>query len=137
MDLDTPLVAAHWHTHERRVREKVRSSRGGTVHQVSGPSHDEQRLAAREEDGQAGERLLDVALVDARLVLRHKARRAYILTERASVRSAGKGCSETVGGEHQLTSQRVGSLPVISWRHFAQRATTACLAPGASSSSRH
>ena len=36
---------------------------------VRGPGHDEQRLAAREEDGQAGERLLDVALVDARLVL--------------------------------------------------------------------
>eukprot|EP00964_Phaeocystis_antarctica_P020468 scaffold11315_cov63-Phaeocystis_antarctica.AAC.5 len=35
MDFDTPLVAAHWHTHERRVREKVRSSRGGTVHQGS------------------------------------------------------------------------------------------------------
>eukprot|EP00964_Phaeocystis_antarctica_P058089 scaffold34434_cov95-Phaeocystis_antarctica.AAC.2 len=35
MDLDAPLVAAHWHTHERRVREKVRSSRGGTVHQGS------------------------------------------------------------------------------------------------------
>eukprot|EP00964_Phaeocystis_antarctica_P017331 scaffold9564_cov85-Phaeocystis_antarctica.AAC.7 len=36
-----------------------------------------------------------------------------------------------------VTSQRVGSSPVVSSRRFAQRDTSACLAPGASSSSRH
>eukprot|EP00964_Phaeocystis_antarctica_P059385 scaffold35248_cov76-Phaeocystis_antarctica.AAC.3 len=35
------------------------------------------------------------------------------------------------------TSQSVGSLPVVSSRCFAQRDTTACLAPGASFSSLH
>ncbi len=37
----------------------------------------------------------------------------------------------------RLTSQSVGSLPVASWRRLAQRDTSACLAPGASSSSLH
>eukprot|EP00964_Phaeocystis_antarctica_P045095 scaffold25938_cov66-Phaeocystis_antarctica.AAC.3 len=44
-----------------------------------------------------------------------------------------EGCSDWASA----TSQRVGSLPVISSRRFAQRDTSACLALGASSSSRH
>eukprot|EP00964_Phaeocystis_antarctica_P048809 scaffold28258_cov65-Phaeocystis_antarctica.AAC.2 len=65
-----------------------------------------------------------------------KARRAY--TYRACERAErwdGPGAVRLWAAS--VTSQRVGSLPVISWRHFAQRATTACLAPGASSSSCH
>eukprot|EP00964_Phaeocystis_antarctica_P074568 scaffold45860_cov78-Phaeocystis_antarctica.AAC.6 len=96
---------------------------------VRGPGHDEQRLAACEEDGQAGERLLDVALVDARLVLRHKVTRAYL----PSIHAVWEGWSDWAS----VTSQSVGSLPVVSWRRVAQRATTACLAPGASFSSLH
>ena len=45
-----------------------------------------------------------------------------------------EGACAAIGGECH-TSQRVGSLPVISWRRFAQCDTTACLAPGASLSS--
>ena len=46
----------------------------------------------------------------------------------------GKG---VVSADERHTSQSVGSMPVVSWRRFAQRDTSACLAPGASSSSRH
>ena len=37
----------------------------------------------------------------------------------------------------RVTSQNVGSSPVASWRRLAQRDTSACLAPGASSSLLH
>eukprot|EP00964_Phaeocystis_antarctica_P040254 scaffold23007_cov60-Phaeocystis_antarctica.AAC.12 len=68
---------------------------------VRGPSHDEQRLAAREEDGQAGERLLDVALVDARLVLcRREARGVYL----PSVHAVGRGAA-MLGERHQPESR--------------------------------
>eukprot|EP00964_Phaeocystis_antarctica_P058065 scaffold34424_cov75-Phaeocystis_antarctica.AAC.2 len=131
IDLYALLVAAHWHTHEQRLRgaREPFNHRGGGSNGagVRGPSHDEQHLAAREEDGQAGERLLDVALVDARLVLRRKARRAYV----PSMHAVGRAHESARGA----TSQSVGSLPVISSRRFAQRDTTACLAPGASFSS--
>eukprot|EP00964_Phaeocystis_antarctica_P015242 scaffold8422_cov82-Phaeocystis_antarctica.AAC.3 len=52
---------------------------------------------------------------------------ARVFTERARVQRCGASA----------TSQSVGSMPVVSWHRFAQRDTTACLAPGASFSSLH
>eukprot|EP00964_Phaeocystis_antarctica_P008896 scaffold4822_cov60-Phaeocystis_antarctica.AAC.3 len=81
----------------RRTRATIERRVRGAVHQVRGPSHDEQRLAAREEDGQAGERLLGVTLVDARLVL-CGARRGACIYE-PSVHAVGR--VRRLGGRHQ------------------------------------
>eukprot|EP00964_Phaeocystis_antarctica_P003830 scaffold2058_cov69-Phaeocystis_antarctica.AAC.4 len=55
-------------------------------------------------------------------------------THRACERAVGWGVVRLWAS---ITSQKVGSLPVVFLRRFAQRDTSACLAPGASSSSRH
>ena len=90
---------------------------------VGWASDAEQLLTGGEEDGQARERLLDIVLVDACLVLRCEARRVYFM----SMHRREGACSDWASA----TSQSVGSLPVFSRRRFAQRDTTACLAPGA------
>ena len=91
---------------------------------VRRPRCDEQRLAARKEDWQARERLVDVVLVDAGLVLR----------------GAAEGMSEPHARgrwrERERTSQTVASSPVFSWCCRAHRSKALYFAPGASSSSR-
>jgi hypothetical protein len=60
---DARRLHLHRHVQALRCLQALR-----LPHQLD---YDEQRLAAREEDGQAGKRLLDIVLVDARLVLWH------------------------------------------------------------------
>eukprot|EP00964_Phaeocystis_antarctica_P104930 scaffold70017_cov68-Phaeocystis_antarctica.AAC.2 len=76
------------------------AARGHSPRQVRGPSHNEQRLAAREEDGQAGERLLNVVLVDARFVLRRQAWRVYLPSMHAECMRWDRRCSY-LGERHQ------------------------------------
>eukprot|EP00964_Phaeocystis_antarctica_P026054 scaffold14653_cov66-Phaeocystis_antarctica.AAC.4 len=147
MDLYTLLVAAHWHTHEQRLRgaRESHSTRAGAVHQevriyqaltpsepVSSTWAQPRRAASGIPRGRRASRRATAGCCSGRCTLCPAARgEAHVYVP--SMHVVGKLQREWASA----TSQSVGSLPVFSWRRFAQRDTTACLAPGASFSSLH
>eukprot|EP00964_Phaeocystis_antarctica_P013664 scaffold7499_cov65-Phaeocystis_antarctica.AAC.3 len=138
MDLDTLLVAAHWHAHARRQR-----LRGVHCLEHSLRANVKSSMMHHSLEQNVGPATTSSVWQPARKTGK-QASDCWMLPWSMHALSCGtRGGARAVKRVHMqriwagVTSQSVGSLPVVSWCRFAQRDTAACLAPGAFCSSLH